>query len=633
MRMMLLYLSTTRNIYKNLGAGKKLKKEQVELLKLIDEPIYNKYVSGESFSDEEKNMFKVKQLPIKIINNSFFGALGSAIAFNWSDNVCASRITCSGRIHLRQMIMWFTKYEFIPLLAVTDGVNFTYPEKSKYKLDGTEVPEPLPIEEIWNYSVDGKELSGVKAIVEKFNNEIMPKPFMGVDIDGTWLSSLNLSRINYANLSDAYYDEKKKKQVDKKIKLTGNTIKSKVMPEYIEQFIDKGLKLILEGDGEGFVEYYNETLQKIYYKQIPLKKIATKKKYKMSVIQYINRGTDKNGKKKAKQAHMEAVMLDREIMLKAEYENAFGSSENVSYVEMNKAVGHLLPNEPDMDSYIYYVNIGTKKGHSDSAMITHADGTTTLGCKIIKNEDLENNPDILGDYNADKYVTAFNKRVSSILEGFDPKIRKMILVSNPANREHFSKSELELKNFPADDLEESLVLEDKELEFWNRTGLKPSLIWDGYKLPEPNALEEIDEYEDNIRKLNEKLKSVNDPRIVKSVNDKLEDNDLVLHKNFNIYDLYVVNKNKLTLVRSNMFAPEQSKEYDFMEIGLSKKTIEMKKQMVEKFKEEFKIPETTKLSTIENGLLMLENFIRIENEKLKDKKKKEEEEEEDEDDD
>jgi hypothetical protein len=405
------------------------------------------------------------------------------------------------------------------------------------------------------------------------------------------------------------------------------------MPEYIEQFIDKGLKLILEGDGEGFVEYYNETLQKIYYKQIPLKKIATKKKYKMSVIQYINRGTDKNGKKKAKQAHMEAVMLDREIMLKAEYENAFGSSENVSYVEMNKAVGHLLPNEPDMDSYIYYVNIGTKKGHSDSAMITHADGTTTLGCKIIKNEDLENNPDILGDYNADKYVTAFNKRVSSILEGFDPKIRKMILVSNPANREHFSKSELELKNFPADDLEESLVLEDKELEFWNRTGLKPSLIWDGYKLPEPNALEEIDEYEDNIRKLNEKLKSVNDPRIVKSVNDKLEDNDLVLHKNFNIYDLYVVNKNKLTLVRSNMFAPEQSKEYDFMEIGLSKKTIEMKKQMVEKFKEEFKIPETTKLSTIENGLLMLENFIRIENEKLKDKKKKEEEEEEDEDDD
>jgi aspartyl/asparaginyl-tRNA synthetase len=104
----------------------------------------------------------------------------------------------------------------------------------------------------------------------------MPKPFMGVDIDGTWLSSLNLSRINYANLSDEYFDKKKNKLVPKKIKLTGNTIKSKVMPEYIEEFIDNGLKLILEGDGEGFVDYYNQYIEKIYYKLIPLKKIATK---------------------------------------------------------------------------------------------------------------------------------------------------------------------------------------------------------------------------------------------------------------------------------------------------------------------------------------------------------------------
>lgn len=624
MRMMLLYLSTTRNIYKNLAGGKTLKSDQVELLKVIDESVYHKYVSGEKFTNEEKNLFKVKQLPIKIINNSFFGALGSAEAFNWSDNVCAARITCSGRIHLRQMIMWFKDYDFIPLLAVTDGVNFTYPEKTRFNLDGTELPEALPIDDVWKYVVDGKEVIGVKAIVEYFNDEVMPKPFMGVDVDGIWQSSLNLSRINYANLTHKGFDEKKNKEVPEKIKLTGNTIKSKVMPEYIEEFIDHGLNMILHDKGEEFVEYYNEYLQKIFYKQIPLKKIATKKKYKVSIDQYRNRGTDKNGRQKAKQAYMEALMIERNALIKAEYEKVFGNAniDNINYDKMYDAVGHLLPNE-EIDSYIHFVNVGTKKSHSDSGVMDDGNGGQILCSKIINSKDLEENPDMLGEYNTDKYVAAFNSKVKSILEGFEPNIRKMILISNPANREYFSPSELELKNFSADDLEESLVLEEMELEFWNRTGLKPSNIWDGYRLPEPNALDEIDEYYSKIEILNNKFKETNNPQIIKSVNDTILEDDFVLYKNFNVFDLYHYKNNNFILVRSNMFAKEIEKEYDFMEIGLSKKTIQMKREMAVKFKEQFKIEPEKKLSTIDNGLLMLEDFIRIE--KAKEKKKAEEE--------
>jgi DNA polymerase elongation subunit (family B) len=633
-RMMLLYMSTTRNIYKNLANGKKLKSDQVELLKLIDEPIYNKYVSGVKFTDEEKNLFKVKQLPIKIINNSLFGALGSAIAFMWSDNVCASRITSSGRVHLRQMIKWFKDYGLIPLLAVTDGVNFSYPEKSNIRLDGTISDIELPIDEIWTYTVENETLTGIKALVEKFNNEVMPKPFMGVDMDGIWLSSLNLSRINYANLSAGFYDKKKNKDVPEKIKLTGNTIKSKVMPEYIEEFIDKGLNLILHDDGEGFVEYYNEYLQKIYYKQIPLKKIATKKKYKINVNQYRNRGTDKNGRLKAKMAHMEAVMQERDKLAIATYEKEIGKYKpEISIADVYDAIGDHLPNEPDMDSYIYYVNVGKKKGDADSGMIDAGNGEKMLASQIIKNSDLENNPDMVGEYNIHKYVDAFNKRVNAILEGFDPNIRKMILINNPAKREYFSKSELELKSFEADDFESSMVLEEKELEFWNRTGLKPSSIWDGYKLPTLDALDEIDDYETKVALMNLKMREKNDLRVVRTVNEKINNNDFVLHKNFNIYDLYHYVDNKLTLVRPNMFAPDQDKEYDFMEIGLSKKTIEMKREMVKKFKEEFKIDENTKLSSIPNALLRLEDFIRIEIAKEKTKKEEEEEVFEDENDD
>jgi DNA polymerase elongation subunit (family B) len=617
MRMMLLYLSTTRNIYKKLASGKVLKPDEVELLKLIDEHVYNKYVSGEKFTDEEKNLFKVKQLPIKIINNSFFGALGSAEAFNWSDNDCAARITCSGRLHLRQMIIWFTNYDFIPLLAVTDGVNFSYPDFTKFNLDGTEAPEAKSIEEMWVYTMDGKEVKGVKALVEYFNDTMMPKPFMGVDMDGIWKSSLNLSRINYANLT--HPDLEKNKPA--KIKLTGNTIKSKVMPEYIEEFIDKGLKMILESEGEQFVEYYNQYLQQIYYKQIPLKKIATKKKYKVSIDQYRNRGTDKNGRPKAKMAFMEALTIERHAQIKAEYEKVYGDSNNLSYEKMYDAIGHTLPNE-EIDSYVYFINIGSKKSHSDSSMMDDGNGNQILCSKIIKNTDLEENPNMVGEYNADKYVAAFNSKVKSILEGFDPNIRKMILISNPNNREYFSSSELELKNFPADDLEASLVLEEPELDFWNKTGLKPSNIWDGYKLPNPDALSEIDEYYEKIESLNAKLRETKNSKIVKSVNDKLVDDDYVLYKSGQRFDLYHNKDNKLILVRSNMFAKPGENDYDFIEDGLSKRAIQEKREMAIKFKEVFKLPQETKLSTIDGAVIKLEDFIRIE----KAKKKEEEEE-------
>jgi len=636
-RKMLLYMSTTRNIYKNLANGKPLKGDQVELLKLIDEESYVKYVSGEPFSADEKNSFKVKQLPIKIINNSLFGALGSAEAFNWSDNTCAAEITCRGRLHLRKMIAWYKNYGMIPLLAVTDGVNFSYPEKSNLTVEGVELPEAIPIKEAWQYvGADGKTYDGVKALVEKFNTDVMPKPFMGVDIDGTWESSLNLSRINYANLTEKSTD-KNGKPVDKKVKLTGNTIKSKVMPEYIEEFIDRGLRLILEDDGVGFVDYYNEYLAKIFYKQIPLKKIATKKKYKITVNQYRNRGVDKNGRKKAKMAFMEAVMIDRDQMVMKQYKEMYGEGTNVEIDDMYDAVAHVIPNEPEMDSYIYFVNVGKKRGHKDSSMMDDGNGNQVLCSKIINTIDLENNPDILGEYNVDKYVEAFNKRVSTILEGFDPSLRKMILVKNPKNCEQFSESELQLKSFAADDYDASMVLEEKELDFWNRTGLKPSSIWDGYKLPEPTALDEINEYYEKINELNEKMKNSSRKQKVISVNDELVDDCFVLAKNYNTYDLFHYKDNMYTVVRSNMYAPQQGTEYDFFEGGLSKKMIEFKREMAKKFKQEFGLPEEKKLSTIVNdkgelrGLIMFEQYIKTELAKLD--KDDEEEEDSDEDDD
>lgn len=613
----------------------------------------------ESFSEVERNQFKTKQLPLKILNNSLFGALGSGKAFNWSDLLCAARITCIGRIHLRQMITWVKNYNLDPILAVTDGVNFSYPLKVPFDINKVPFPngEFKPIDEAWEYTVRNKTFKGIKALAEKFNNEEMPPPFMGVDMDKVSQSTLTLSRINYAILTCETVDKKTGKIIPPKIKLTGNTIKSKTMSEYIEEFIDKGLKLILNDEGEAFVEYYNEYLKKIYFKQIPLKKIATKKKYKNSVKDYLNRGKNKNGQDKGKQAHMELVIQARNQAFVKEYEKLFGASDisldakiervindvyskvyNVSAEDIDKVslnekknkVESMVFTEPEADSYLYYVNIGTKKGQGDSKLIKDENGNMVLASKLISAEDLEMNPEMTGEYNVAKYVESFNKRVMTIMEGFSPEIRKQIIITNPAKREYLDASELKLQSFINDDYDESMVLEEKELRFWNRTGFDPSMIWKGFKLPTDNALDNLTDYQNKITYMNDKMREKNIKGVVKSVNDKLDVGDLVLIKNFMNYELYMFNGMHLEFKQKVFEKDKIMKEHDFIDIGLSKASIENKKQYVLKFKEMFKIPQETKLSTIDKGIEMFEEFFIIEMNAAKNKKKKKSKAEEDE---
>lgn len=576
---MLMYMTTTRNIYKKLASGAPLKDEEVELMKVTDHETYDKYVN-DSFTKSERSMYKVKQLPIKILNNSLFGALGSGFAFNWSDNICAARITCTGRIELRHAISWFKGYGLEPLLAVTDGVNFGIPDETNIKIRDdyeTDTDTPMSIEEAWQY----KGEVGLGAIIAKFNDEEMTPPFMSVDNDGEFKACLNLSRINYALLTDK-----------DKIKLTGNTIKSKTMPEYIEEFVDNGMRMILEGRGVDFVNYYHDYAERIFYKQIPLKKIASKSKFKMTIQDYMNRGTDKNGKMKARQAHMELVIADREQTAREVFDSRFEeiiakrvdeisnkqvdkdgnltkaaetkieeltnkAQDDFSLEEIFDLADIYMPPSPELDSLIYYVNNGTRKSHGDvkTKKIKDENGKVVseevqINATLIKTEDLENNPDLMGEYNVDKYLDAFNKRVEVLLDGFDEEVRDKILVKIKRSmvkdasgkkvekvdliKNEFTSKELQLKNFEHDKYKPSMYLEEKELEFWNRSGYDPTLIWDGFSTNKNDLMPQIYDYV--LNSLSDKMEKAGKPRL-KSVNDDIESGDYVLIKNFNNYSI------------------------------------------------------------------------------------------------
>jgi len=373
--------------------------------------------------------YKRKQLPLKIFINSMFGALGAPQAFQWAEIDTSEQITCTARQYLRLMVRFFIDKGYTPTVLDTDGVNFMAPEGGEDHFTYVGKGYNDEVEE-------GKEYRGVKAVVAEFNDTYM-RGEMGLGLDGQWPATINLSRKNYALLED-----------DGSISLTGNSIKSKKLPVYIEEFLDKGIKMLLTGQGYEFVQYYYQYFDKIYNREIPLAKIATKARVKKSVSGYANRGTDKNGRQLAKQAHMEL------------------------------AIKHNL--QVNLGDTIYYVNNGKTKSHGDAQEDKHGNMYATL----VPNDIIENQPDFIGEYNVPKYLDAFNSRLKPLMVAFDKEIRDLILITKPEQKRAFLKSELELVNDQPDDIEDQDTLQDfftpsdMEMEFWEKKEYKADFWFD-----------------------------------------------------------------------------------------------------------------------------------------------------------
>ena len=372
-----------------------------------------------------------KQLPIKIFINSMFGALSAPQVFAWGDMYMGEQITCTGRQYLRQMIKFFMSRGYTPLVMDTDGVNFSLPDNVETR---TYIGRGLN----WK-AKEGKEFTGPEADVAEYNDTFM-RGEMALDCDGTWPSCINLARKNYATMD-----------YKGKIKLTGNSIKSKKLPLYIEEFLDVGIRLLLEGKGKDFVEYYYEYLQKIYDKQIPLSKIAQRAKVKLSIDEYKKRLTTKTkaGNSMSRMAHMELAIQE-------------GINVNLGDV-------------------IMYVNNGLKSSHGD--VQKKGDGVQ-INCYMLDKNILDDNPNLTGDYNTARAVTTFNKRIEPLLVVFKDEVRAELIVTEPEKRGIFTTAQCELINgYPLgdgdqDSLEEVMTPSDNELSYWEKRGLSSDYMYE-----------------------------------------------------------------------------------------------------------------------------------------------------------
>lgn len=435
MKGMLTYFRDTRIKYKNLASE----------YKNIDKK------KSESYSN--------KQLPIKIFINSLFGALSAPQVFAWGDMYMGEQITTTGRQYLRQMIKFFMKKGYSPTVLDTDGVNFSLPN------EGVEHREYIGKGNNWLVEA-GKKYTGYDADVAEYNDMFM-KGAMGLDCDGTWVSCINLARKNYATMEH-----------NGKIKLTGNSIKSKKLPLYIEEFLDKGIKLLLQGDGKRFVEYYYEYLQKIYDKQIPLAKIAQRAKVKLTIEDYKKRASQKT--------------------------KAGGAMSSMAHMEL--AIKHNM--NVNLGDVIYYVNNGEKASHGDVQKISKpkkgwtqkdldslmegygkiplelVESYNKLNCYILDSNTLETNPDLTGEYNVPRAIVTFNKRIEPLMVVFKDEVRNNLIVNEPENRGIFTAAQCELisghplSDEDQDSISDLLTLSDAEVEYWKKRDLSPDYIYD-----------------------------------------------------------------------------------------------------------------------------------------------------------
>jgi DNA polymerase, archaea type len=534
------YVLTQREKYKGLKAEAGAKADELK----------ERLKNGKTLSDDDKKKIKQeiqywkgeksgndkKQLPLKILGNSIFGSFGASHLFPLGSTDAAERTTCVGRQCLRLMIGHFHKHlHYAPIVGDTDGFNFQMPLESEFRYTDE---HPYISNGLGRNSVKGKAYTKIEADVAEFEDIYFNTAWngginkMGLGIDEIVESTINFARKNYSDL-----------MLDGSTKKVGNTIKSRKMSGYLETFIDKGVDLLLKGNGYQFLQEYYDYIEKIYNYQIPIKDIATKGNIKKTLKEYIEdcKTYTKAGAKKSRQAW---------------YELAIRENLNVN-----------------VSDTIYYINTGTKKGHSDVKRISHFyafdengdkievtkeieklyknrdkslkqtrvdilkekygnkaydEDEIILNCKLVPREIVDSEDDFLCsdyeglEYNVEKYIEQFNKRITPLLVCFSKEIRNDILITDPKDRKFFTETQAVLvsgeptKETDQDTYEALMTPERKEIEFWVKMGERPPFIeecgipWDDLvkKYKEETAIENDELYQTENQKYLDALSKI-----------------------------------------------------------------------------------------------------------------------------
>jgi len=143
---MLNYVLEQREKYKGLKAkaGAKVDELKEVLAKCTNEAEKEHIKKEIAYWKAEKSANDKKQLPLKILGNSYFGSAGSPGIFPWGNLIAAEKTTCIGRQMLRLMISHFKSLGYTPIV----GDSFTADTPLFIKYDDSGLIDIKPICEL-----------------------------------------------------------------------------------------------------------------------------------------------------------------------------------------------------------------------------------------------------------------------------------------------------------------------------------------------------------------------------------------------------------------------------------------------------------------------------------------------------
>lgn len=386
------------------------------------------------------------------------------------------------------------------VVSNTDGFNFQMPREFRYTDE-----HPYIGKGFGRNVKKGQKYTKVEADVAEFEDTYINQTYNGgilkngLGIDEYVDADIQFSRKNYADLMP-----------DGTMKLVGNSIKSKKIPKYIEKFLDKGIRLLLENKGGEFLEAYYDYIEKIYNLQIPLQEIATVGKIKTSIDNYKEscKQLTAAGTKKARQAWYELAIKhglnvhmgdsiyyintgkkkgDSDVKRVTDYYAVVNGEETNVTKELDKLYAKAKkekPTEMKMSNGKWLPKIEFGKQHYGRSF--RDEDQLIFNCVLLDNNIVEDEDEHFCDenfeYNVDKYIEMFNKKVKPLLVCFSKDVRTRvnekgkevsnILINNPSDRKQFTEEESKLvagepyNPTDQDTYEQLMTMEDKEIKFW-----------------------------------------------------------------------------------------------------------------------------------------------------------------------
>lgn len=476
---------------------------------------------------DKASMYDVLQLPLKIFINSYYGFLGANFVSTLADMIIANFITANSRMLARHSINYMMReYNFVPIYCHTDGINFSFGNVDNEKYVGKGI----------NWLVEkGKEYTGLKAIVAKYNDTFFPKGRMGMGIDDIDRSCINIAKSNVVHYKTVNKDGK----IFYVPKITGGLIK-KDTPEYIKNFIEGcdgetgAAEMILQNRPVDFLDMYCGYIRKIWRHGIKAKDIASKVRLK-STDEYLNNA-------KVKSAPYELIIKNNIDVSPGDYfywVNNGEKTESPDFTIEKKVIGRFILDEKNYLLYESMMKYSTKdeidnikelimsyheqgmfvfsKNRIDGKMVENISALDHFKAGSIKDIKLNykekktkketkvllevlthiehfnskwvsvDDYEATVEYNQKKYLHKFNKAIEPLFIVFHPDIRERIIMNEPNENGEFvlpdfNEQDLKLvSGFPLEgkehnqqDFEELMEVQEIERKFWRDVRKDPN---------------------------------------------------------------------------------------------------------------------------------------------------------------